>query len=82
MSYEAAEKQLSSINKCTIGEVPIKALSEWCATHAILVIPMGKRAGSTIKSDYVEAIWKFVLKPASCLGSWSKVKDNLYVKTI
>ena len=28
MSYEAAEKQLSSINKSTIGKVPIKTLSE------------------------------------------------------
>ena len=73
MSYKAAEKQLSSrmINKSVIGRLPIKALSEWCATQRILVIPTGKRAGATIKCDYVEAIWIFV-----CLVSFCRMKQQ------
>ena len=68
MSYEAAEKQLSSrtINKSVIERLPVKALSEWCATQGILVIPTGKRAGAAIKCDYVEAIWKFVRLVSFC----------------
>ena len=73
MSYKAAEKQLSSrmINKPVIGRLPIKALSEWCTTQGILEIPTGKRAGATIKCDYVEAIWKFV-----CLVSFVEWNSN------
>ena len=62
MSYEAAERLLSSreSNKSGIEKLPIKFLSQWCALHAILVVPTGKRASTAIKCDYVQAIWKFV----------------------
>ena len=68
MSYEAAEKQLSSrmINKSMIGRLPVKAMLEWCATQGILVIPTRKRAGIAIKCDYVEVIWKFVHHVSFC----------------
>lgn len=62
MSYEATERLLSSreSNKSGIEKLPIKFLSQWCALHAIPVVPMGKRASTAIKCDYVQAIWKFV----------------------
>ena len=62
MSYEAAEKVLSSrmVSKSAIVRLPVMALSRWCATHGIVVNSTGKKAGSAIKCDYVEAIWKFV----------------------
>lgn len=68
MSYEVAEQQLSSrtITKSAIGRLPVKALSEWCTTQGIVVIPTGKRAGSAVKCDYVEAICKFVRRLSFC----------------
>ena len=62
MSYEAAEKLLSSrtVSKSAVGKLPVKTLSTWCDMQGIAVSPMGKRGGSTIKRDYIEAILKFV----------------------
>ena len=62
MSYKAAKRLLSSreSNKSGIEKLPVKFLSQWCALHAILVIPTGTRAGTAIKCDYIQAIWKFV----------------------
>lgn len=62
MSYEAAEKLLSSrtISKSAVGKLPIKTLSRWCDMQGIAISPTGKRSGSAIKRDYVEAILIFV----------------------
>ena len=62
MSYETAEKLLfsSTVSKSTVGKLPIKTLLTWCDMHGIAVSSTGKRGGSAIKRDYIEAILKFV----------------------
>lgn len=68
MSYDAAEKLLSSrtLSKSAIMKLPVKALLQWCEVQGVTVTPTGKRPGSAIKSDYVEAILKLVRHVRIC----------------
>ena len=81
MSYEVAERQLSSreISKSAIGKIPVKSLSQWCVLHAVLVVPTGERAGTAIKCDYVQAIWKFVRHVNFGRKPWNEITHVITV---
>ena len=84
MSYEVAERQLSSreISKSVIGKIPIKALSQWCVLHAVPVVTTGERASTAVKCDYVQAIWKFVHHVNFGRKPWNEITHIITVNIL
>lgn len=62
MSYQHAEKLLESkrIAKFAFQNIQVAHLANLCKAHGLHVVPTGRRPiGSTIKSDYINAILDF-----------------------